>query len=168
MYVYSVFSFESLVFDWIFHAFCVFDFFIFFRYIIFWFPIPYFYLKCYRLLWILCIFLVLMSCKCPVFLYFVSCKMSCIFITACYDHCCSFRSCFRAAILREFCCRGFKSVFFTAVLRAFFIFCWLHLLTHWSASSSFILQVHRPYLIFYFMLNISYLLIDQCSHRFHL
>ena len=32
-------------------------------------------------------FWVLMSCKCPVFLYFVSCKVSCIFITACYDHC---------------------------------------------------------------------------------
>ena len=32
------------------------------------------------------LFLGLMSCKCPVFLYFVSCKMSCIFMTACYDH----------------------------------------------------------------------------------
>ena len=25
--------------------------------------------------------------KCPVFLFFVSCKMSCIFMTTCYDHC---------------------------------------------------------------------------------
>ena len=70
-----------------------------FRYIIFRFSIPYFYLKCDRLLWI-CVrycflgwcpvnvlyFYILCPVKCPVFLYFVSCKMSCIFMMACYDH----------------------------------------------------------------------------------